>query len=248
MSLAPAAKPPANDPPAASGILLYLLILIGLALVFAVWPALDLAVTRMARSLAGGDFAPTGGSWWLLYAGTKPAFFAFAAAVLLLGLASWILGRPLLGLTPRRALFVVVSLLLIQGLVIDVYLKGAFGRARPREIEAFGGAFLFTPFYLVSDACAKNCSFVSGHAGMAFSAFVFCFLAESRRWRQGLFWLVLAIGLLTGWMRVIQGGHFLSDVLFSGMVVFGTTWLVALLILRPWPGRAGRLMPDYATK
>ncbi len=244
MSLTGAVLPAAGPPPA-SGILIYLLLLLALAVVFSAWPGLDLAATRFARGLAGEAFAPNDGTWWPLYAGMKPAYFAFGGAVLLLGLISWGLGRPLLGITPRGALFVVLTLILIQGLVIDIYLKGAFGRARPREIEAFGGAFLFTPYYLVSDACAKNCSFVSGHAGMAFSAFVFYFLAESRTWRRLLFWLVLALGLLTGWMRVIQGGHFLSDVLFSGMVVFGLTWLMALLFLRPWPRRVDGAVPRF---
>lgn len=231
-------------PPAASGILLYLLLLVGLALLFALLPGLDMASSEFARSVAGGAFAPRDGTWWPLYAWMKPVFFLIGLGVLLLGLASWLLQRPLLGVTPRRAFFVVASMALIQGLIIDVYLKGGFGRARPREIEAFGGDFLFTPFYMVSEACRSNCSFVSGHAGMAFSVVALSFLPEQRRWRLVILFAALAFGLLTGWMRVIQGAHFLSDVLFSGMVVFGLTWLMALLCLRPWPERFERLLPD----
>ncbi len=230
--------------PAASGILLYLLLLSALALVFALWPGLDMATTQFARSLADGAFAPRDGTWWPLYAWMQPAFFAFAIGVLLLGLASWFLRRPLLGVTPRRAFFVVLSLALIQGLAIDVYLKSGFGRARPREMEAFGGDFLFTPFYLVSQACQKNCSFVSGHAGMAFSSVVLSFLPQKRAHRLWILVFALAFGLITGWMRVIQGGHFLSDVLFSGMVVFGLTWLLALVCLSSWPRYLERLLPD----
>ncbi len=174
----------------------------------------------------------------------KPGFFLLGLAVLLLGLASWVLQRPLLGITPRRAFFVVVSMALIQGLVIDVYLKSGFGRARPREVEAFGGDLLFTPFYLVSDACRSNCSFVSGHAGMAFSVVALSFLPQTRRGRLLVLAGAILFGLVTGWMRVIQGAHFLSDVLFSGMVVFGLTWLMALICLRPWPERFERLLPD----
>lgn len=233
-----------GEPPAASGILLYLLLLTGLALLFALWPGLDMAATQFARSVADDAFAPRDGSWWPLYAWMKPAFFLLGGLVVLLGLASWILRRPLLGITPRRAFFVVVSMALIQGLVIDVYLKDSFGRARPREMQAFGGAFVFTPFYLVSDACRSNCSFVSGHAGMAFSVVAFSFLPAARRRRLSILGLALLFGLVTGWMRVIQGGHFLSDVLFSGMVVFGLTWLLALICLRPWPARLERLLPD----
>ncbi|GAB5467902.1 MAG: hypothetical protein Kilf2KO_09320 [Rhodospirillales bacterium] len=233
-----------KGPPAASGIVLYLLILSGTALAFALWPNLDYAASEMAREVAGGSFAPNDGTWWVLYAGMKPAFFVFMGAVVVLGLVARILRRPVLGITPRRALFIVVALALIQGLVIDLYLKGAFGRARPREIEAFGGALTYTPFYLVSDACRSNCSFVSGHAGMAFATFVLCFLPRARSRRLLLFCAALLFGLLTGWMRVIQGAHFLSDVLFSGLVVFGLTWLAALVFLRPWPRLWDRLLPD----
>ncbi len=231
-------------PPAASGILLYLFLLTALALVFAQWPELDMAATHLARSLAGDEFAPRDGTWRPLYAWMKPVFFIFAISVIVLGLASWWLQRPLWGITPRRAFFVVLSLALIQGLVIDLYLKNGFGRARPRDMEAFGGALAFTPFYLVSDACQKNCSFVSGHAGMAFSFMALAFLPQKRSQRLWILGAAIAFGLLTGWMRVIQGGHFLSDVLFSGMVVFGLTWLLALICLSPWPKRLERLLPD----
>lgn len=236
----------AGGPPAASGILIYLLLLVGTAAVFALWPGLDREVSQLARSLSGGAFAGNDGDWWPLYRLMKPAFLGFAVGVALLGLASWVLGRPLLSLTPRRALFILVSLILIQGLVIDLYFKGTFGRARPRDIEAFGGDLAYSAFYQVSEACRRNCSFVSGHAGMAFSTFVLCFLPKDPRRRRLLFWLALAFGLLTGWMRIAQGGHFLSDVLFAGLIVYGLTWLIALLFLRPWPGRWNRFAPDHA--
>ncbi|MEO1190297.1 MAG: phosphatase PAP2 family protein [Pseudomonadota bacterium] len=234
------------DLPPASGVLFYLLLLLGTALIFAAWPNLDLAASRFAQEVAGGEgFAPRDGSWWLLYAGMKPAFFVLMGAIGVLGFVSWVLGRPFLAITPRRALFAIAAMALIQGLVIDVYLKDGFGRARPREIEAFGGALTYTPYYLVSEACSSNCSFVSGHAGMAYSTFVLCFMATTQVWRRRLFWAALAFGLLTGWMRVIQGAHFLSDVLFSGLVVWGLTWLLALAFLRPWGQPLDRLLPDF---
>ncbi len=235
-----------GPPPEASGILLYLFLLLALALVFALWPGLDMATTELARRLAGGSFAPRDGTWGPLYHWLKPAVFLAGIAMGALGVASWLLGRPLWGVTPRRAFFIALSLLLIQGLVIDLYFKVGFGRARPREMAVFGGDQSFTPFYLVSEACRSNCSFVSGHAGMAYSFLAFSFLPARRSRRLMLLAAAILLGLLTGWMRVIQGGHFLSDVLFSGMVVFGLTWLLALVILRPWPRGLDRLMPDHA--
>lgn len=222
--------------PAASGVVLYLLVLTLLATVFGLWPQIDLDVAAFAREISGGRFQFSDGWWHWLYAGTRPAFMWLSAVIGALGALSWLRKAPVLGVTPRIAIFVLLAFVITQGLVIDVYLKIAFGRARPRDLIDFGGTLVFTPFYVVSDQCARNCSFVSGHAGMAFALFALVFVA-AERWRRRLFWAVLAFGLVMGWMRIIQGAHFLSDVLFSGAVVYGVTWLLHLVMLRPavWP-------------
>lgn len=227
--------PYARTLPRASGIVLYCLLLLMAAAVFWLWPQLDLLVSGYAREFSGGSFQSQDGWWGWLYYGTRPAVLGTALVVLLLGLASWALGRPLLGITPRRALFLLLAFAVVQGLVVDLYLKNVFGRARPRTIEEFGGDLTFTPFYLVTDQCRRNCSFVSGHAAMAFSSFAFVYLVAPR-WRWKVFLAALLLGSVTGWMRILQGGHFLSDVVFSGLVVYGMTWLLALLILEwRWP-------------
>lgn len=222
--------------PPASGILIYLLLLVCLATVFGLWPQIDLAVASFAREISGGRFQFSDGWWYWLYAGTRPVFMWLSAIVAALGLYAWYRRRPVLGVTPRIALFILLAFLVTQALVIDVYLKIAFGRARPRDLVEFGGTLVFTPFYVVSDQCARNCSFVSGHAGMAFALFALVFVA-AERWRRRLFWAVLAFGLVMSWMRIVQGAHFLSDVLFSGLVVYGVTWFLHLVMLRPavWP-------------
>jgi len=221
--------------PRASGILCYLVLLLLAAFLFGRWPGVDLAVSSLARDLSGGGFQPSDGWWWWLYAGMRPFFWAFSAAVALIGLAARLLGRPVLGLTLRRAIFLLLCFALIQGLVVDAYLKIAFGRARPRDIVEFGGALTFTPFYIVTDQCLRNCSFVSGHAAMAFATLAFAFVVPPA-WRRRVFWAALAFGAATSWMRILQGAHFLSDVVFAGLVVYGCTWLLSLLVLRrAWP-------------
>ncbi len=216
----------------ASGILTFLLLLLAAALFFGLWPQVDLAVSHWARDISGGRFQFGDGWWWWLYRGLRPLFYSVSGVLALLGLASLLLRRPVLGVTPRVAIFILLAFALTQGLIVDLYLKTAFGRARPRELIEFGGESLFTPFYLVAGQCARNCSFVSGHAAMAFATFAFAFVVPPR-WRRGVFWFALGFGAVTGWMRIVQGGHFLSDVVFAGLVVYGVTWLLALAILRP---------------
>jgi membrane-associated phospholipid phosphatase len=40
-------------------------------------------------------------------------------------------------------------------------------------------------------------------------------------------------GTLIGLVRIAQGAHFLSDVIFSGVFTFLSGWLLYFLILRP---------------
>ncbi|HKY94116.1 MAG TPA: phosphatase PAP2 family protein [Kiloniellales bacterium] len=222
--------------PRASGIVVYLSLLIAATLVFGLWPQLDLAISSFARDLNGGAFQLKGGPWNWLYRGTRPFFLGLSAVVAAAGIASLLLRRPLGWMTPRKAIFILVSFGLTQGIVVDLYLKSVFGRPRPRELTDFGGDSTFTPFYLVSDQCSSNCAFVSGHAAMVFALLAFSFVLPER-WRRPAFWLALAAGLVSGWARIQQGAHFASDVIFAGLVTYGVTWLVSLLILRGWIDR-----------
>jgi lipid A 4'-phosphatase len=222
--------------PRASGITLYLVLLIAAALLFGLWPRLDLLVSGAARALSGGEFQLKGGDWNWLYRGTRPFFLGLSALVALVGIASLLLRRPLAWLTPRKAAFVLLSFGVTQGLVVDLYLKNVFGRARPRKLAEFGGDATFTPFHVVSEQCSSNCSFVSGHAAMIFALFAFAFVAPPR-WRRLVFWLALSAGTVAGWARIVQGAHFASDIVFAGLVTYGITWLLALVLLRHEVGR-----------
>lgn len=222
--------------PRASGIVLYLVLLIAATLLFGLWPRFDLVISGFARELNGGEFQLKGGPWNWLYRGTRPFFLGLSGVIGVAGVTSLLLRRPLGWLDPRRAVFLLISFGLTQGIVVDLYLKNVFGRPRPRQLTDFGGDSSFTPFYLVSDQCASNCSFVSGHAAMVFALLAFSFVLP-QRWRRLAFWLALAAGLVAGWARIQQGAHFASDVVFAGLVTYGVTWLVALLLLDGWLDR-----------
>jgi len=118
--------------------------------------------------------------------------------------------------------YLVVALALGPGLLIDVALKDNWGRARPAKIAEFGGASTFSTALRPSDQCLKNCSFVSGHASAGFYLVSLGFLggaAARRRWTL----IGLGAGALFGFGRITQGGHFLSDIVFS----FYATWFAA---------------------
>ena len=92
--------------------------------------------------------------------------------------AAWLLliGRPLWRLDRKALVFVVAATALGPGLIANTLLKDHWGRARPYQIEAFGGTRQFTPAPLPAAQCERNCAFVSGHAAFGFSLVSFAFL------------------------------------------------------------------------
>jgi hypothetical protein len=75
----------------------------------------------------------------------------------------------------------------------------------------------------------QHLSFPSGHAAVGYMMCVFGFMASGRR-RYILWFGSVCLGLLFGWIRVIQGDHFLSDVAFSCPLVFATASLLYYVV------------------
>jgi lipid A 4'-phosphatase len=125
-------------------------------------------------------------------------------------------------------------------LLVDGLLKRFWGRARPANVEAFGGAHRFTPPWPPAQECLGNCSFVSGEGAAATAlALSLAVLAPAVR-RTAPAWLYrtyvgLAI-ILPGTalaLRVMLGRHFLSDTVFAMLFVSGIALILARLLLLP---------------
>ena len=158
---------------------------------------------------------------------------------LLLLIWTW-LRAPLLNLPARLWGFVLVLFLLGPGLVVNGLLKAYWGRARPINVVDFGGTAQFSPAWQISDQCAANCSFVSGEGAgsmaMAVSVLLILSMLQQRLPRAAIL-LGRAAALISlvfvGWQRVASGGHFLSDVLISWLVVALIAVVLARLMLPP---------------
>jgi lipid A 4'-phosphatase len=149
-----------------------------------------------------------------------------------------------LGLSNSKWLFLVVCLAVGPGLVANALLKDHWGRARPSQIVEFGGIKAYSQPLVVSNQCARNCSFVAGEPSTAYvTFFAGAFLFPS--FRRRLFAAGIIGGLLAGLMRISQGGHFLSDVIFAG-VAMSLTVIVVHLIFEA-AGRADRRKADPET-
>jgi hypothetical protein len=81
--------------------------------------------------------------------------------------------------------------------------------------------------------CEKSCSFVSREASAAFWTIAPAALAPPG-WRALAYTAAIAFGVIISTSRMIMGGHFLSDTIFSGVFTFLIIWVVYALIYR-WP-------------
>lgn len=117
--------------------------------------------------------------------------------------------------------FILLTVALGPGLLVNIMLKDHWGRPRPCEIETFGKNATYLP-PLVPDFSSDSKSFPCGHCSVAFSFAVFYFILSSQ-WpifsKLILIASLIAAGLV-GISRMAAGGHFLSDVLWSGVLTY----------------------------
>ena len=96
-------------------------------------------------------------------------------------------------------------------------MKDHLHRPRPIHVREFGGHDEFRPWYRFDGACRKNCGFASGEASSAFWMVAPALLAPPP-FRAPAIAAALAFGVAASALRMAFGGHFLSDVLFGGLI------------------------------
>ena len=201
-----------------------------LALLLA-WPQLDLALARgfyapgkgFAARTALGEFGRVVGYMvpFLVLAGFVCAYFA--------RMRGW--WTPF-AVSRRDLAFVALSMALGPGLIVNLAMKDHLHRPRPSQVVEFGGAREYRPFWRFDGACPKNCSFPSGEAAEAFWMLAPASLAPPP-WRGPAIAGAVVFGALVGLLRMAFGGHFLSDVAVSALIM----WAL-LLALHRWIYRA----------
>ena len=80
-------------------------------------------------------------------------------------------------------------------------------------------------------ACEINCSFVSGEASSAY-AMLAPAVALPPPWRAPAIGAALFYGTMIGLVRMARGGHFLTDVIFAGILTAFIVWLLHGLLYR----------------
>jgi len=140
--------------------------------------------------------------------------------------------------TYRLAIFVGLTIALGPGLMVNTLLKGYYGRPRPAEMREFGGTKEYAAVWQPRFGSGSR-SFPSGHAAMGFFWFSFALYHYERSRRRAAAFALLALlhGGLMGWGRMMQGGHWLSDVLWAAGFVYLAAWILY---------RTLRLSPAYS--
>ena len=148
---------------------------------------------------------------------------------------------PVLHRQRRLLLFLVLAMTLAPLSVTG--LKEVTDRPCPWDLADYGGGVPYTRLFETRERPhARGMCFPAGHASSGFALMAFFFAAHRAR-RLTLKRAALLAGALAGFVlgmgRVVQGAHFVSHVLWSGLVC----WLImvglyALLFSRQqWPAR-----------
>ncbi|WP_045837276.1 phosphatase PAP2 family protein [Hyphomicrobium sp. 99] len=198
------------------------------ALIFVVFPDLDLAVSQRLLNSEHHFFGRDS-----LAFGAGRLFFNIlfygACAIGLVGcIVTLSTGRQWLTLSSNKWLFLAVCVVVGPLALTNLGFKDHWGRARPQTVVEFGGSKVFTPPLVKSQECPRNCSFFSGEAS---SIFVVSFAAAFLFPAAAGTWIIsgLVLGSLCGFVRMAEGAHFLSDVIFAGVFMALTVAVIQML-------------------
>ncbi|HEY2291915.1 MAG TPA: phosphatase PAP2 family protein [Thermoanaerobaculia bacterium] len=131
----------------------------------------------------------------------------------------------------RHGIFLLLSVVVGPGLLVNTIFKDHWGRPRPRDVVEFGGPSHYRPAPLPGGE--GGASFPCGHCSVGF-----LFAAGWWMWRRrrpARAWGSLALGLLAGFAlglgRMAAGGHFLSDVIWSALLALGVAHVLYYYVL-----------------
>lgn len=198
-----------------------------LSLIFISFPDIDLFVANLFYD---GKTFPANKTPLeeFFYYSVKPILLTLAILTLLIFIYNYISKKNILNINSKVILYLILSLSIAPGLIVNATLKENWGRARPAQTTNFGGTKEFTPAFIPSNQ--GGYSFSSGHTAAAFSLLAFALLARKRK--QLWIGLTLGYGVLVSISRMASGGHFLSDVVTSFFIVYIFTHIFYMLVFK----------------
>jgi len=205
-----------------------------LGLICAVDPQLDLDLARITFDASRHMFG-VNAQLWVQHTreAARIAITLLALPAVLAILLKLIFPHRRMLIEARAALFMIATLALGPGILTNLLLKDHWGRPRPIDIQQFGGDYRFKPWWDPRGDCPNNCSFIAGEPSGAFWTLAPAALAPPPL-QPLAYGVALAFGVGLGALRIGAGAHFLSDVVFAGLLTYLLIWVVYALIYR-WP-------------
>lgn len=212
-------------------LLLFVAVSLALATILAVYPQIDLSVSRAFFDPATGQFplatdervnAARWGAAWVARLMLLPANVAI--------LAKLIFPRSRMLVAPSVVIYLIGSFLLAPMFISNTLLKDHWGRPRPDAVLT--GQAEFEPWWRPAGSCERNCSFVSGEASQAFWTVAPASLAPPQL-RPVAVGVAIVFGAAAGALRIVAGRHFVSDVVFAGIITIAVVLLLYRLLIDP---------------
>lgn len=129
----------------------------------------------------------------------------------------------------QNFIFLFFNSAIIAGLAVEL-IKNIFYRPRPHTIDDFGGNNIYIEIWQTADTCVTNCSFPSGDAAAGFLMFPIIFVLTKNL--KLSFIVGIVAGLILSYCRMTLSKHFLSDVLFSFILVYYFAFISHALIYK----------------
>lgn len=198
-----------------------------LSFIFLLYPSLDIFVSNLFYDTKDGFIYKNHGLALFIFRFIPYlAWFCIFIFVILIVFSMY---RPIGNKNLRsNMIFLLICAIIGPGITVNAILKENSGRARPCQIEEFGGDKKFSPVFTFSDQCNTNCSFPSGHAAMGFYFSSIAYIVGASYFSR-VYFSTLIFGFAVGASRIVMGGHFISDVLSSAFIVLSLNNLLYFL-------------------
>lgn len=202
-------------------------ILIGLIIltVFVIYsPEIDKYLASLTYNYVTKKFYGEIHLWCKIIYHSIPVITVLLIVIPLFKLIKWKSNTKLI---KKQAAIILLSFVLGPGLIVNTLFKDHWGRPRPYQVLRDGK--IFSPFYKPHFGNPSNNSFPCGHGSIGF--FVGVPLIVAGRRKAGII-LSLGFGSLVSLVRMLQGGHYLSDIIFCAIFVLLSVGLVNYTINR----------------
>jgi lipid A 4'-phosphatase len=148
------------------------------------------------------------------------AVIRIVAAITMIGLIYKLI-KPFSKIQIKPKIFIILVLIIMPLLVINTGFKDHFHRPRPFDVTVFGADKTFQKIWHIdATQCDNNCAFVCGDCAAAFTFWMFLPFIRRRAWQVSYGVGILGVGAFYSWIRIGQGGHFLSDTIFAGLFTY----------------------------